>query len=69
MKTNLDFRFVCIYDIQFLWFLWPSPPVITFFLISEFSYKLIRLLLNSSIVKSDNEEGKVDDKKKYDLKI
>ena len=35
-----------------------SPPVITFFPISEFSYKLIRFLLHSSIVKSDNEIGK-----------
>ena len=35
--------------------LWPSPPVITFFPISEFSYKLIRFLLHSYIVKSDNE--------------
>ena len=33
----------------------PSLPVITFFPISEFSYKLIRFLLNSSIIKSDNE--------------
>ena len=32
--------------------------VITFFLISEFSYKLIRFLLNSSVVKSDYEIGK-----------
>ena len=29
-----------------------------FFPISKFSYKLIRFLLNSSIVKSDNEMGK-----------
>ena len=29
-----------------------------FFSISEFSYKLIRLLLNSSVVKSDNEMSK-----------
>ena len=28
------------------------------FPISEFSYKLIRFLLNSSVVKSDNEIGK-----------
>ena len=28
-----------------------------FFLISEFSYKLIKFLLDSSIVKSDNEVG------------
>ena len=33
----------------------PSPPVITFSLISEFSYKLIGFLLNCSMVKSDNE--------------
>ena len=34
----------------------PSPSVIPFFPISEFSYKLIRfLLLYSSIIKSDNE--------------
>ena len=31
---------------------------ITFFPISEFYYKLIRFLLHSSIVKSDNEIGK-----------
>ena len=37
---------------------WSSPTVITFFPISEFSYRLIRFLLNSSIVKSDNEIGK-----------
>ena len=28
------------------------------FTISEFSYKLLRFLLNSSVVKSDNEIGK-----------
>ena len=38
----------------------PSPPVYTFFPISEFSYKLIRFLLYSSIVKSDNEIGNID---------
>jgi len=36
---------------------WPSPSLITFFPISEFSYNLIRFLLHSSIVKSDNEIG------------
>ena len=36
----------------------PSPSVITFFPISEFSCKLIRFLLHSSIIKSDNEIGK-----------
>ena len=36
----------------------PSPSVITFFPISEFSYKLIRFLLHSPVVKSDNEMGK-----------
>ena len=29
-----------------------SPPGISFFLISKFSYKLIRFLLDSSVVKS-----------------
>ena len=33
----------------------PSPTVITFFPISELSYKLIRFLLHSPIVKSDIE--------------
>ena len=33
-------------------------PVITFFRISEFYYKFIRFLFNSSVVKSDNEIGK-----------
>ena len=37
---------------------WPSPPVIAFFPISKFSYKLVRFLINSSIIKSDNEIGK-----------
>ena len=37
---------------------WPSPPVIIFFPISEFPYILIRFLLHSSLVKSDNEIGK-----------
>ena len=36
----------------------PNPPVISFFPTSVFSYKLIRFLLHSSIVKSDNEIGK-----------
>ena len=31
---------------------WPSPPVITFFPISEFPYMLIRFLLHSSLEKS-----------------
>ena len=35
-----------------------SPPVITFFPISEFSYKLIIFLFHSSMIKSDNEIGK-----------
>ena len=39
------------------------------FFVINFSYFVIRVLLNSSIVKSDNEIGKVNDKKKYDLKI
>ena len=39
-----------------------------YFFVISFSYFVIRLLLNSFIVKSDNEIGKVDDKKKYDLK-
>ena len=39
------------------------------FFVINFSYFIIRFLLNSSIVKSDNEIGKVNDKKKYDLKI
>ena len=37
---------------------WPSPPVIIFCTISEFPYMLIRFLLHSSLVKSDNEIGK-----------
>ena len=37
---------------------WSSPSVSTFFPISEFFNKLIRFLLHSSIVKSDNEIGK-----------
>ena len=32
-----------------------SPSVITFCPISEFSYKLVRVLLHTSIVRSDNE--------------
>ena len=39
------------------------------FFVINFSYFIIRFLLNSSIVKSDNEIGKVNDKRKYDLKI
>ena len=37
---------------------WLSLPVITFFPTSEFPYMLIRFLLHSSLVKSDNEIGK-----------
>ena len=33
------------------------------FFVINFSYFIIRFLLNSSIVKSDNERGKVNDKK------
>ena len=36
----------------------PSPPIVI-----NFSYFAIRFLLNSSIVKSDNKIGKVNDKK------
>ena len=32
----------------------------------NFSYFVIRFLLKRSVVKSDNEIGKVNDKKKYD---
>ena len=39
------------------------------FFVINFSYFVIRFLLNSSIVKSDNEIGNVNDKKKYDSKI
>ena len=39
-------------------FSWWSPSVISFFPISEFSYKLIGFLLHRSVVKSDNEIGK-----------
>ena len=35
----------------------------------NFSYFVIRLLLNSSIVKSDNEIRKLNDKKKFDNEI
>ena len=35
-----------------------SPPVITFFPISEFFYKLMRFLLHSSEVEPDNEIDK-----------
>ena len=37
---------------------WLSPSVINFFPISEFSYELIRFLLHSSVIKSDNKIGK-----------
>jgi hypothetical protein len=40
-----------------------------YFFVVNFSNFVIRFLLNSSIVKSDNEIGKVNDTKKYDLKI
>ena len=39
------------------------------FFVINFSYFVITFLLNSSMVKSDNEIGKVNDKKKYDSKI
>ena len=42
---------------------------IRFFFVINFSCFVIRFLLNSSAVKSDNEIGKVNDKKKSDLKI
>ena len=40
-----------------------------FFFVVNFSYFVIRFLLNSFVVKSDNKIGKAIDKKKYDLKI
>ena len=40
-----------------------------FFFVINFSYFVIRFLLNSSVVKSDNKIGMVNDKKAYDLKI
>ena len=46
-----------------------SPPGTFHILIGKFSYFVIRFLLNISIVKSDNKIVKVNDKKKYDLKI
>ena len=39
-----------------------SSPGTFHILIGKFSYFVIRFLLNSSIVKSDNEIGKVNDK-------
>ena len=36
----------------------PSQPVMTFFPVSESSYRLIRFLLHSSVVKDDKEVGK-----------
>ena len=42
---------------------WPSPPGTFHILIGKFSYFVIRFLLNSSIVKSDNEIGKVNEKR------
>ena len=48
---------------------WLSPPGTFHILIGKFSYFVIRFLLNSSMVKSDNEIGKVNDKKNSDLKI
>ena len=48
---------------------WPSPPGTFYMLLGKFSYFVIRFLLNSSIVKSDNEIGKVKRQKTYDLKI
>ena len=48
---------------------WPSQPGTIHFLIGKFSYLVIRFLLNSSTVKSNNEIGKVNDKKKSNLKI
>ena len=43
--------------------------VIRFFFVINFSYLVIRFLLNSSMAKSNNEIGKVNDKKKSNLKI
>ena len=42
---------------------WPSPPGTFHIFIGKFSYFVIRFLLNSSIVKSGNEIGEVNDKK------
>ena len=60
--------------LQVLFFLFQNFPIslsdfLIIFFVINFSYFVIRFLLNSSIVKSDNEIGKVNDKKKYDLKI
>ena len=41
----------------------------SYFFVINFSYFVIRYFLNSSVVKSDNEIGKVDNKKKYDSKL
>jgi hypothetical protein len=41
----------------------------SYFFVINYSPLVIRFLLNSSIVKSDNEKGKVNDKKIDDLKI
>ena len=41
----------------------PSQPGTIHFLIGKFSYFVIRFLLNSSMAKSNNEIGKVNDKK------
>ena len=40
-----------------------SPPGTFYILIGKYSYFLIRFLLNGSIVKSNKEIGKVNDKK------
>ena len=42
---------------------WPSPPGTFHILIEKISYFVIRFLLNSSIVKSDDEIRNVNDKK------
>ena len=63
-QRSMDLSLFCLlYPNQYHYFCPSSPPVITFVPISEYLYKLIRFLLNSSMVKSDNEIGKNNDKK------
>ena len=49
--------------------IWLSPPGTFHILIGKCSYFIIRFYYRAIKYKSDNEIGKVSDKKKHDLKI
>ena len=63
-QNSILVQSVCKYFFSFFKiFLFRYQIFKSYFFVINFSYFIIRFLLNSSIVKSDNEIGKVNDKK------